>query len=119
MSNMEMTPKTVCLRCGGSMLSKGVEKIQLGQTGFFLGTWSNLMAGSMEVEVFVCSRCGKIELYDTNNAHFEEQSDDFIGDELPTDAEGTPQRNCPNCGGTHDFDYPKCPYCKHSYSIAR
>ncbi|MDR1703088.1 MAG: DUF6019 family protein [Clostridiales bacterium] len=25
------------------------------------------------------------------------------------------QVTCPNCGRTHDMDYPKCPYCKHVY----
>lgn len=25
------------------------------------------------------------------------------------------QRICPECGKKHDIDYPKCPYCKHSY----
>lgn len=25
------------------------------------------------------------------------------------------QKTCPNCGKTHDIDYPKCPYCKHIY----
>lgn len=22
---------------------------------------------------------------------------------------------CPECGRTHDMDYPKCPYCGHAY----
>lgn len=22
-----------------------------------------------------------------------------------------PQRRCPQCGKTHDFDYPRCPFC--------
>ncbi|QAT49944.1 hypothetical protein EQM14_09250 [Caproiciproducens sp. NJN-50] len=26
------------------------------------------------------------------------------------------QRTCPECGKKHDIDYPKCPYCKHSYT---
>jgi hypothetical protein len=25
------------------------------------------------------------------------------------------QRLCPECGEKHDVDYPKCPYCNHSY----
>lgn len=25
------------------------------------------------------------------------------------------QRTCPKCGKSHDFDYPKCPYCKFNY----
>jgi len=27
-----------------------------------------------------------------------------------------PQKKCPRCGKEHDFDYPKCPYCKFDYS---
>lgn len=29
--------------------------------------------------------------------------------------EALPQRQCPHCGLTHDFDYPKCPGCGHRY----
>ena len=25
------------------------------------------------------------------------------------------KRTCPDCGKSHDIDYPKCPYCKHNY----
>ena len=25
------------------------------------------------------------------------------------------QQTCPKCGKSHDFDYPKCPYCKYDY----
>lgn len=25
------------------------------------------------------------------------------------------QITCPECGKLHDWDYPKCPYCKHQY----
>ena len=25
------------------------------------------------------------------------------------------QAECPNCGRTHDTDYPKCPFCKYNY----
>ena len=25
------------------------------------------------------------------------------------------QRTCPECGQTHDIDYPKCPNCKYNY----
>jgi transcriptional regulator with XRE-family HTH domain len=27
-----------------------------------------------------------------------------------------PQRQCPKCGKDHDFDYPECPHCGHSYN---
>jgi DNA-binding XRE family transcriptional regulator len=26
-----------------------------------------------------------------------------------------PQRQCPQCGKQHDFDYPKCPHCDFDY----
>ena len=26
-----------------------------------------------------------------------------------------PQRQCPQCGKQHDFDYPKCPHCEYDY----
>lgn len=26
-----------------------------------------------------------------------------------------PQRQCPQCGKQHDFDYPKCPHCDYDY----
>jgi hypothetical protein len=27
-----------------------------------------------------------------------------------------PQKQCPQCGDRHDFDYPKCPKCKYIYN---
>ncbi len=27
-----------------------------------------------------------------------------------------PQRACPKCGKSHDFDYPQCPHCGHDYT---
>ena len=36
------------------------------------------------------------------------KGDAIIDDQLP-------QRRCPQCGKEHDFDYPQCPYCDHSY----
>ena len=29
----------------------------------------------------------------------------------------TPTVICPKCGTQHDFDYPKCPNCKHKYNL--
>ena len=88
-----------CLRCSGTMMAIGVEKIQLGQTSLITGMWRNILAGSFEVEIHICSECGKVEFYSTHG---------FENDELPT-------RTCPECGSAHDFDFPKCPSCKHQY----
>ncbi len=88
-----------CLRCNGKMSSIGTEKIQLGQFGLLTGYLSNLMAGGLEVEIYICTNCGKIEFFSVNES---------AQNELP-------QVKCPECGYTHDFDYPKCPRCKHRY----
>ncbi len=89
-----------CLRCHTDMNFMGMEKIQLGQTGFLLGALPNLLAGALEVGMYVCPSCGKLEFFCTEA-------------EKKTDT--LPQVECPVCGKMHDFDYPKCPFCKHSY----
>jgi len=88
-----------CLRCGEAMRHIKTEKIQLGQTGWILGDIPNLLAGAMEVDIYSCPKCGKLEFF------------------LAGDTEGElPQKQCPKCGKMHDFDYPKCPFCKHDYT---
>ena len=87
-----------CLRCSEQMQFLKREKIQLGETTWFLGDARNLWAGALEVDIYVCTNCGKIEFF------------------MPEPAEeALPQKKCPNCGKTHDFDYPKCPFCKYEY----
>lgn len=90
--------KLLCLRCSEEMRYIKREKLQLGKTGWVLGDLPNLIAGAMEVDIYTCPACGKIEF--------------FLAD--ATEA-ALPQRQCPNCGKKHDFDYPKCPFCKHDY----
>ena len=88
-----------CLRCGGEMAHSFTENIQLGKTSFLFGDWPNILAGAMRVEVWCCKDCGRLEFFSA-----------------PDDTDGSlPQTTCPNCGRSHDFDYPKCPFCGHSY----
>ena len=88
----------VCLRCNHKMKYSGTKKIQLGETGWVLGDLPNLIAGAMEVEIYSCVNCGKIELYHTE-----------------VHESGIAQTQCPQCGKKHDFDYPKCPFCGYGY----
>ena len=60
---MSVLPKDRCLRCVGVMQFRGSEQIQLGKTGWFLGSLGNLMSGALEVNMYTCQSCGKIELY--------------------------------------------------------
>ena len=104
------------------------QKFQLGQTGLLLGDWPNILAGALELEVWFCSDCGKVEFFvpgsSNRTAKQEEPAQtgefDFVGSMVNEgiDAisdEGMPQKKCPTCGREHDFDYPRCPYCKHDY----
>ncbi len=94
-----MKNNMACLRCGHEMKHIGTEKLQLGQAGWIFGDLPNLLAGAMEVDIYICPECKKIEFYLV----------DEIEEELP-------QKRCPNCGKLHDFDYPKCPFCKYDYN---
>ena len=52
-----------CLRCNGEMEHLGHESLQLGQYGFFTGHLSNLFSGALEVDIYGCKSCGKLEFY--------------------------------------------------------
>ena len=120
--------KRKCLRCDAAMKFGMQQKFQLGQTSFLLGDWPNLMAGALELEVWFCPKCGKVEFFVPGSSdrleHHEEpvQSGEFdfvesvVSEGIDAvSAEGMPQKKCPTCGKEHDFDYPRCPYCKHDY----
>ena len=94
-----MKDDLLCLRCGHEMRFIKTEKLQLGQTGWLLGDLPNLLAGAMDVEIYSCPKCGKLEFYLA-----EAKTKDSV-----------PQKQCPRCGKKHDFDYPKCPFCKYDY----
>ena len=90
-----------CLRCGEDMQFFTKENLQLGKTGWILGDLPNLLAGALEVDIYICPACRKLEFY--------------AADINAEENEGLPTKTCPVCGTVHDFDYPKCPKCKHEY----
>ena len=113
-----------CLRCGKTLAFLKREKIQLGQTGFVFGDWPNLIAGSLEAEIYYCRKCGKLEFYLPDFPQTELGEPEMDNDSFPPDAEceivgvsmeGIPQVQCPVCGYQHDFDYPRCPKCDYLY----
>jgi len=116
--------KLSCLRCKTSMNFARQEKIQLGQTGFLLGDWPNLIAGALEVDIWLCPQCGKVEFFlpgYPKETYPEPEMDETT--EPPDEAldivgvsmEGIPQVCCPVCGLQHDFDFPRCPRCEYAY----
>ena len=114
-----------CLRCGAKMKFAMQQKFQMGEAGFLTGDLPHILAGALELEVWFCPDCGKAEFFVPGSGNRpEKQADheelDFVGALVnesidSIDMDGMPQRKCPTCGREHDFDYPKCPYCKHDY----
>ena len=85
-----------CLRCGGKMVHIGQEKLQLGQCGVPFGHWDQLFSGALEVDIYCCRDCKKLEFYAV---------------EAPEEEDSIAQVPCPYCGQLHEIDDPKCPHC--------
>ena len=93
--------KTIdCLRCHKPMMFMKREHVQLGKTGWLIGDWGNLLAGALDVAIFTCPDCGKLEFF----------RGEFFG-EPDWDETGMAKTTCPSCGIRHDLDDPKCPSC--------
>ena len=120
--------KRKCLRCDAAMKFGMQQKFQMGQTSLVLGDWPNLLAGALELEVWFCPKCGKVEFFVPGSANRHEHNQeptqtaefDFVGSVVSegidaVSPEGMPQKKCPTCGRAHDFANPRCPYCKPDY----
>ena len=84
-----------CLRCDKPMQFIKRENVQLGRTGWLMGDWGNLLAGALDVAIFTCPECGKLEFY---------------APDVPEE-DRIAQVACPECGREHDMDDAKCPFC--------
>jgi len=45
------------------MQSRGLKQVQLGKFKIATGPLSNLIQGALEVEIFTCANCGKVDFY--------------------------------------------------------
>ncbi len=109
-----------CLRCNTEMLYFGREHLQRGDSGPWIGNLNFSMQGGMEMDIYSCPKCGKIEFFQPGTQYqqqFEEDKQEFppeIGQNIVgVSMDGIPQVRCPYCGTRHDFDYPECPKCGH------
>jgi len=93
--------KLKCLRCDVPMKFVKRENVQLGKTGWVIGDWGNLLAGALDVAIFTCPECGKLELFQGD--YYEGQEEEERG--------GIAKTTCPTCGIQHELDDPKCPRC--------
>jgi hypothetical protein len=59
----EETVKKYCSSCNGNMSLYGTQTIQLGSYGFFTGHLDNLLSGGLEVDIYMCKKCRKLEFY--------------------------------------------------------
>lgn len=100
-----------CLRCNQKMKYMMTERLQLGQTGWILGDLSNLLSGALEVDIYSCSECGKIEFF---VAHFLKETEEIKEQEVVKE-EVEQQKKCPVCGRLHDVDVSQCPFCQFCY----
>ncbi|WFA09042.1 hypothetical protein [Tissierella sp. Yu-01] len=99
-----MSKDIKCLRCGNVMKHIRDDKLQLGQTGWFLGDLSNLLSGALPVEIYLCQECMKLEFF-SKKLEFEV--------EYPEDPNA--QIICPRCRKLHDKTYDECPFCEYDY----
>lgn len=52
-----------CQRCLAPMKLERRTALQQGQRGMMFGSMPNLAESSLEVEIYVCTRCNKLEFY--------------------------------------------------------
>ena len=81
-----------CPNCGGGMKFVRREDVQLGRAGILSGVWPNIWAGALDVELWGCPSCRKLDFY-------------WSGEDCMA------QTTCPACGLLHDLDDPRCPRC--------
>lgn len=53
-----------CLRCGTDMEFSGRERFQLGEESPYTGVLAVMTSQAMQVDVFRCPDCGKIEFFE-------------------------------------------------------
>lgn len=86
---MEQSP--TCLRCGSEMVRLGVQTFQLGRETLFFD--SHLFEGGLELKIFGCPSCGKVE---------------FFSEKVQ---EWTAEYECPICHAKYPRDAERCPKC--------
>ena len=93
-----MSTSRKCGTCGWKMFCLGNQQLQLGPGGFRLGNLSTPSASPLDVEVWECPACGKIDFYRKGSS--ENRTEGLV-----------PQIICCKCGTRHDLNAPECPAC--------
>ena len=112
-----MTNSLNCLRCGAKMRFLGREKLQRSPD-LIISDLTFALVGGREINIYSCPKCGKLEFFQPGSDKFAGTADEAKtgSDYLPPDAPGgLPRKKCPVCGAVLDFDYGRCPHCKHEF----
>ncbi|GAA6393293.1 Uncharacterised protein [uncultured Clostridium sp.] len=92
--------KLKCLRCGRSMSRIKREHLFMGQIGWQWGDAHYQPSSGLDVDVYCCPDCGKLEFY-----RGEKDRDKRVA------GQSIAQVKCSRCGGRYDLDSCKCPFC--------
>jgi len=91
-----------CSRCGTALEDYGIQKLRIGGVG---GEWSYLVGDIMEIEqetlpihIYICPKCGKIELSATENTNI-----------ILLSRKGL--KKCVNCNRRIPLASEECQYC--------
>lgn len=95
----------VCLRCSVPMRYVKTEKIQLGEAKFIFEHLNNVIAGTLNTDIYMCPQCGKYEFFDAD--FFQSAEEDGFDETIDI----LPHTVCETCGKSYEIDYPKCPFC--------
>ena len=84
-----------------------------------------LLVGAIVLPVFVwISSWGMYafgELVEDVHNRQNHLTEDYVEETNSNDLEEfvLPQKECPQCGDRHEYDYPKCPKCKYNYNMEK
>lgn len=66
-SQKTKTRKINCPYCNIPLKYRGAQRIQLGRWGLILSHLDHLFSGSLNVQIYECPKCGKLEMFRIHN----------------------------------------------------
>lgn len=73
--NEERVTDLKCLRCAGRMVDYGPVTFKLGEETYFFSDLNRLISGSLQINIYKCENCGKVEFFAIDSKEFDELLD--------------------------------------------